>query len=94
MKNDPNPVLIALGWLLAVLGGLWTLLAGCCTLYFLATGVAGMAQGGSAATAGMLPVALIFGAVGIAPGALITWGGIAIIRSQSRGKRSGGDELA
>ncbi len=90
MRNDPNPVLIALGWLLAVFGGVWTLLAGGCTLFFLATGIAGMAQNGSAATAGMIPLVLVLGAVGIVPGALITWGGISIVRGQSRGKPSDG----
>ncbi len=94
MKNDPNPVLIAFGWLLAMLGGLWTLLAGGCTLFFLATGIAGLAQGGSAATAASLPVVLLFGAIGIVPGALITWAGVTIIRGQGQLKRSGGDKPA
>ena len=82
MADKPNPVMLAVGWLVTVLGALWTLLAGVCTLYFVGDSVGSMARGGS--DNGILGVALLFGAIGIVPGALILWGGIAILRSERR----------
>ncbi len=74
MAEEPKPVLLALGWLVTVLGALWTLLAGGCTLAFLVSG----------SDPSSLPVVLMFGAAGIVPGALILWGGISIVRSQRK----------
>ncbi len=91
MAEGSNPVLVALGWLMAVLGGLWTLLAGCCTLVFLAIDVAGAVRN---VTAASLSTTLVFGAVGIVPGAAIAWAGITIIRGQRRLARSGGGKPA
>ena len=77
----PNPVVTALGWLLAVLGGLWTLLTGLCTgLFFLV----GLTQG---AGDGAPLFALLLGALFITPGALMLWGGLTILRSQRKLRR-------
>ena len=86
MAERPNAVLVALGWLLAMLGGLWTVLAGGCTLVFAVSGIAPAFNGGGGggAAAGMLPLVLVFGVVGVVPGVLILWGGLAVLRSQRR----------
>jgi ABC-type Na+ efflux pump permease subunit len=76
------------GYILVTLGGLWTLLAGGCTLVFLANMV-GSAGGGGAFWATDLPMVLIFGAVGIVPGALILWAGLAILKGE-RTRRAAG----
>ncbi len=85
MAERPNPVLVALSWLLVVLGAVWTVLAGGCTLVFVVQGIAPLLQHKSGdEAAAMLPLVAMFGAVGIVPGALILWAGIAILRSQRK----------
>ncbi len=86
MAERPNLVLVAVGWLLTVLGVVWTLLAGGCTLVFLVSSIAPIwgRSGSGAESLQMLPLVLMFGSVGIVPGALILWGGIAIVRAQRK----------
>lgn len=73
-------VLTAVAWLLIVLGGLWTALAGLCTAGFLVWSVIDIANNGTEA----LGLVTVFGLVGIVPGALILWGGLALRNSQKR----------
>ncbi len=82
---NPNPVLVALGWLLVVLGGVWTLLTGGCSLFFVVSG-AMSAVGGrpSASELNLLPLYLALGAAGVVPGALILWGGLTVLKDQRR----------
>ncbi len=79
-KSGRSPVMVALGWLLVILGGLWTALTGLCTLAFLGSGLASPSAGG----ASIAPVALVMGLPSIAPGVLMLWGGVAILREQRR----------
>lgn len=75
----PSPAMGVFGWLLAVLGGLWVLLAGGCTLAFTGSMLgAGMRQG-NAETA-MLFLGL--GAICILPGAGLLVGAWAILRKR------------
>jgi hypothetical protein len=67
------------GWVLALVGGLWVLLSGGCTLAFLVGGLAG--GGGS----GDLQLAMTFAAIGavcILPGAGLLYGGWTILRKR------------
>jgi len=76
--SPPSPVVTAIGWLFAVLGGAWTALTGLCTGTFV---VIALSSPGDEKMVGLV---LFLGGIGIAPGALMLWGGIAIIRSQRR----------
>lgn len=80
MAEQPNPVLNAVGALLAVLGGVWLVLAGGCTLLFAGASVWELATRGD--DSGMLAISLISGAVCIAPGALMFFVGRAILKAQ------------
>jgi hypothetical protein len=62
-----NPVITALGWLLLVLGGLWTLLTGGCTLI--------LSVVDPSEVPGMLPV--------VVPGALAALAGLLLIVRRS-----------
>ncbi len=77
MAEQPNPVQQALGWIFIVLGGLWTLFAGGCTLFGL---VALLVSNSSQTVVISLPSILATGAISVAPGALMLWGGLAILR--------------
>jgi hypothetical protein len=79
MAEQPNPVMVAVGWLVTVLGGLWTTLAGACTLFFTLGELTGQ---DATFQLGLLP--LFFGLVGIVPGVLILLGGLAILRGQRK----------
>jgi hypothetical protein len=75
---EPSVGMRVFGWLLALLGGLWVLLAGGCTLAFLG-------MGASDASHGDLSVLLTFlgiGAVCILPGAGLLFGGWVILRKR------------
>jgi hypothetical protein len=89
--SQPSPVLSALGYLLLCLGGLWALLAGGCTLYFLVSSM-------SESSVVLVPISLVVGFVGAAPGIAICWAGLAILRRQVRLKKAklaqGGSEGA
>lgn len=70
-----SPGVRVFGWLLVVLGGLWVLLAGGCTLAFMGMGSSG----------GDVQTALTFlgiGAVCILPGAGLLYGGSVILRKR------------
>ena len=67
-----------LAWLLLLLGCVWTLFAGGCTLLIASFA---LLQGGGSSTNG-LPGLLSIGALATAPGVLMIWGGIAILRGQ------------
>lgn len=83
MTDEPSPVLRVLGWLLAVLGGLWTLLAGGCTLIFVVMGLDELRQGLSAPKE-YLPIVYALGAVFVLPGLALLAGGIWTLRRQKR----------
>jgi hypothetical protein len=87
MTDSPNPVLVSVGWLLVVFGGLWTLLAGGCTLFFVVEGLLPM-MGAKTSEIGAglegLPMFLMVGAVCVAPGVAMLLGGLAILRGQRR----------
>ena len=78
-----SPVNKIVGWLLIVVGGLWVLLTGGCTLAFLQSVF--LQHSGSNAASGALPF-LVIGAFCIAPGAAVLWLGVHMVR---RNKRSG-----
>jgi hypothetical protein len=89
MAEQSNPVLIAVGRLLVVLGGVWLLLSGGCTVVFIGQALMGAfshdALGpNDPADMQMMPLILLFGAAGIIPGAGILWGGLAILRRQRK----------
>jgi hypothetical protein len=75
--SERSAVARAFGWLLVVLGGLWALLTGGCTLVLLASSVQSLAspEGGSAAA-----FILFVGAACMAPGGLMLWGGLTLVR--------------
>ncbi len=64
------------GWLLIMVGGLWVLLTGGCTLAFIQTG---LLNGSSSAMAGVW-VFLVIGLFCVAPGAAVLWLGVAMVR--------------
>ncbi len=66
-----SPVRTVFGWLLTLLGGLWLVLAGGCTLVF----VAGDASGAA--------LYLGIGAVCVAPGAVMLWLGLKMGKNPS-----------
>jgi hypothetical protein len=77
-RPHPNPAARVFGWLLSLLGGLWVLLTGGCTL----TLMAAMA-GEAAKDASILPLLLIYlliGAVCSAPGLGLTIWGLVLLR--------------
>ncbi len=78
-KAARSPVMVALGWLLAIFGGLWTALTGLCTGAFFVTGL----SNGARASAAMVTVLYIATLV-IAPGVLMLCGGIVILREQHK----------
>ena len=73
------------GYLLVTLGGLWTLLSGGCSIFLLVlvVGEVSAARTGQSMGAALesimsaAPVALVI----LAPGALMLWGGLAILRN-------------
>lgn len=78
---QPSPGMRVFGWLLALLGGLWVLLAGGCTLAF----VTSVAMSGP--NDGNVQTALVFlgiGAVCILPGAGLLFGAWAILHKRKR----------
>jgi hypothetical protein len=81
MTDQPSPVLKALGWMLTVLGGLWLALTGGCTLLFAGASVWSLIT--SHNDGGMLAVSLFVGAVCVAPGIVMFWGGRTILRAQA-----------
>ena len=81
--DHPNPLLRVLGWLLAVLGGLWVLLAGGCTLIYVIMDLDELRQGLSAPK-DYLPIVYAVGAVIILPGVALLVGGIWMLRRQKR----------
>ena len=83
MADQPNPVLRVLGWALAVLGALWLILAGGCTLIFVVLGLDELRQGLSAPK-DYLPIVYAVGAVIILPGVALLVGGIWMLRRQKR----------
>jgi hypothetical protein len=86
---DPSPAARIFGWLLTVLGGLWVLLTGGCTLTLMAA-MAGEAGGDFGSGAGLLGIYLLIGAVCLAPGAgLLIWG-LGLLR-RARRERTAGD---
>ena len=81
--KPPGPVAVAAAWLLVVLGVLWTGLTGLCTL---SVATVGGWNGRDLMSA--LPVALAFGLPSMIPGALMLWGGIAMLRAQRKARDS------
>ncbi len=83
MAEQPNPVLTAVAWLLIVLGAVWTLLTGGCTLVFLGqlvvTAFRGQSEGG-----GVLSIILVVGGLGVLPGLGMFFGGRSLLRSQRK----------
>jgi hypothetical protein len=76
---QPSPGMRVFGWLLGLLGGLWVLLTGGCTLTFLIGGLSNGAGNGD------MQAALLFlaiGAVCILPGAGLLFGAWAILRKR------------
>jgi hypothetical protein len=74
----PSPATRAFAYILLVVGGLWILLAGGCTLAFLG-------MGGNGSTGGDMSVLLTFlglGAVCILPGVGLFYGGWVILRKR------------
>ncbi len=68
-----------IGWLLLLLlGGLWVLFTGGCTLMFVTPTFSSASNGA--------PIFLIIGAFCIAPGAALLWLGVHMIRSERRGR--------
>jgi hypothetical protein len=79
MAEPPNPVRNAVGLLLFVLGLIWILLSGGCTLFFLGQEVVPAVHGQGGA---MLTLILIVGGVGILPGVGMFLGGRALLRRE------------
>lgn len=82
--QNASPARRFFGWMLTVLGGLWVLLTGGCTLTL--TGIMASEMGGNFTDdARMLLVYLALGAVFVAPGAgLLIWG-LALLRRRRTG---------
>lgn len=76
------------GWMLTVLGGLWVLLTGGCTLTLMAA-MAGEAGGDFSSGAGLLGIYLLIGAFCLAPGAGLLIGGLALLRRPGRERNAG-----
>jgi hypothetical protein len=69
-----SPVKTAVGWMLLVLGGLWLLLTGGCSLVYLGSIL-------SNSDMNDLPSTLVICAVAVAPGVALLWGGTALLRA-------------
>ena len=77
-----SPLARTLGYLFLTIGALWTLTTGGCSAFFL---VMGVTQGGGIYGPGaMIVLALVVGAVITAPGALLLWAGLAMLRRNPR----------
>ena len=73
MSQD-NPISRVFGWLLTILGGLWVLLTGGCTLTMILA-MAGEIAHNPGASLALVGTYLLIGAVCVAPGAgLLIWG--------------------
>ena len=70
-------------WLLMIVGGLWTVLCGACTLFFLVASAS--SPGGEAAGLGVL--SLVLGIVGVVPGAIVLLLGLLLLRSTRRAQQ-------
>jgi hypothetical protein len=81
---DPeHPVQRFFGGLLLAVGVLWIALSGSCTLLFVGFSLVSALThgGGMAELRGSLPLELIVGAIGIAPGLAFFFGGRALLKS-------------
>lgn len=76
--HQPSTGARIFAYILMVLGGLWTLLAGGCTLAFLGMGISDLKNGGGAT----LVTFLIIGTVCILPGVGLLYGGWVILRKR------------
>jgi hypothetical protein len=79
----PSPVTKAMGGLLILLGGLWVLLTGGCTLYFVASAIQSTISFPSSSGGGGVAFFVVIGVVCIAPGVAAIWGGVSMLRSKS-----------
>ena len=84
MADQPSPMLLPLGWLLIVLGAIWTLLAGGCSFWILAMTVATLIQGQGQQVAGSLVTLLPVMVLCLGPGLGMLFGGRAILRGQRK----------
>ena len=76
----PSTVRELIGWLLLLLGALWVLFTGGCTLMFVAPTTFSSRSNGAL-------VFLTIGAFCIAPGVGLLWLGGHMVRSERRGRR-------
>ncbi len=74
----PSTVRELIGWLLLLLGALWVLFTGGCTLMFVSPTFSSSSNGALAF--------LVIGAICIAPGAAVLWLGVHMVRSERRGR--------
>jgi hypothetical protein len=80
MSEGSSAVRAGLGGLLAVLGALWVLLSGGCTLYFLAGSIPAALRASSSGEQEMLTLVAVIGSLCVAPGAGLLWVGIWLLR--------------
>ena len=79
MSEPPSSVRTVFGWLLVLLGALWVLFTGGCTLMFVGPGVADLMRD-PAASSGGLAFFLVIGLVCVSPGVAALWVGIDMVR--------------
>ncbi len=80
MSDQHSPIAVATGWFLVILGGLWVLLTGGCTLAVTASSILSFVKSPSLTDMGPAPSLLAIGAVCIAPGAVMFWLGLRMLR--------------
>jgi hypothetical protein len=69
----------AIAWLQIVLGAIWLLFTGGCTLTALWNLVL-PSTGPDQSVSSILPIVLVIGAIGSIPGAALVWAGVATLR--------------
>jgi hypothetical protein len=85
MNEGGSGLRAALGGLLTLLGALWVLLSGGCTLFFVGTAATETLRGyATGANVGALMGLLGIGAVCIAPGAVMLWVGLHLLKTPGR----------
>jgi hypothetical protein len=76
-----RPLTTVLGWTLLLIGALWTTLAGGGVLAAVFVSISSTSHGGVGGL-DMLGLSLLLGAIGAAPGLLMLWLGLSMVRAR------------
>ena len=86
MSETDDHLRAIVGWALTVVAVLWLLLTGGCSLLFLVMAVGPMLTGSMVNDGmGLIPLVLIVGGIGIAPGVGLFWAGSKLRRPPRKG---------